>query len=197
MPLYEIQHHISLTSSQKDDLAIAITRIHSTKFLTPKMFVNVTYTDVSETRTYIGGKQRTGNHIKANVRSGPSRTQEDWNDLSRQIAAAWDDIVGKGLPKVRRAAPDPDTSLRSVILLGGLVGGLEAGFILPPAGGDVAWLQDNWEAFNRKADAGDEEFQEMVQEVKERGLLEGRSEKDDMKAAQKSMEEMLGWGDSA
>ena len=47
------------------------------------------------------------------------------------------------------------------------------GFILPPAGGDVQWLQDNWEAFNQRANEGDEEMAEMVREVQERGLMDG------------------------
>jgi len=162
-----------MTASQKDDLARAITRIHSTKFTTPSMFVNVTFTDVSETETYIGGRRRSGNHIRANVRSGPTRTQADWEDLSRQIDAVWGEIVGKGLPKVRRAEPEPDTSLRSVILLGDIIGGMEAGFTLPPAGGDVQWMRENLADFKQRAETGEEEFVEMVREIEERGLLEG------------------------
>ncbi|KAK5133685.1 hypothetical protein LTR08_007439 [Meristemomyces frigidus] len=197
MPHYTIEHAILLTSSQKDDLAVAITTIHSTKFSTPKMFVNVTFNDVSEARTYVGGKQRSGNHIKANVRSGPSRTQEDWNELSMQIARAWDDIIGRGLPKIKRGSEDPDTTLRSVVLLGDIIGGLEAGFVLPPAGGDAEWLQQNWKAFNRKADEGDEEFKELMKDVEVRGLLKEYDPDAEMKAAQARVNEMMGWGDSA
>lgn len=194
MPLYNVEHAIQMTVSQKDELAEAITRIHSEKFTTAKMFVNVVFTDVSEACTYIGGKRVTANHIKANVRSGRSRTQEDWNELCLQIEKAWKEIVGKGLPKTKRSAPDPDTSLRSVIILGGMIGGLEAGFILPPAGGDVQWLHENWAAFNKKAEEGDEEFKDMVAEVKERGLMEANG---NGVSAQQKLEEALGWGDSA
>ncbi|KAH9834318.1 putative oxalocrotonate tautomerase enzyme [Teratosphaeria destructans] len=196
MPLYEVQHTIPLTASQQDDLAVAITDIHSTKFTTPKMFVNVSYHDISKTVSYIGGKRRTGNHIRAHVRVGPSRTQEDWDDLSLQVTKAWDRIIGVGLPKVKRAALDPDTSLRSFIILGGLVGGVEAGFVLPPAGGDVKWLKENWDAFNKKAEEGDEDFVEMVREVKERGLMDGANGFD-IQSAQKRLDEELGWGESA
>ena len=38
-----------------------------------------------------------------------------------------------------RSAPDEDHTLRSCILLGGLIGGYEAGFMIPPAGDDVKW----------------------------------------------------------
>ncbi|KAF2764905.1 hypothetical protein EJ03DRAFT_331436 [Teratosphaeria nubilosa] len=197
MPLYEVQHSMPLTASQQDDLAVAITDIHSTKFTTPKMFVNVSYHDISKTVSYIGGKRRTGqNHVRAHVRVGPSRTQEHWDDLSLQVTKAWDRIIGVGLPKVKRAAPDPDTSLRSFIILGGLVGGVEAGFVLPPAGGDVKWLKENWDAFNKKAEEGDEDFVEMVREVKKRGLMEGANGFD-IENAQKRLDEELGWGESA
>ena len=81
-----------------------------------------------------------------------------------------------------------------MIVMGGLISGIEAGFTLPPAGGDVQWLHENWEAFNEKAEAGDEEFVEMVKEVKERGLMDGAN---GFQTPQQKLEEMLGWGDSA
>ncbi|TKA75976.1 hypothetical protein B0A55_03259 [Friedmanniomyces simplex] len=192
MPFYEFKHHIPLTVSQKDELAAAITTIHSTKFSTPKLFVNVDFHDVSQASTYVGGQRRTANHLFAHVRNGPSRRREDWVDLTSQIQQAWDKIVGPGLPKVRRADPDVDTSLRSIVLLGSMIHMTELGFTVPAAGGDVQWLQDNWEEFNRRAEGGDEDFKFMVKEVKERKLMET-----DGVSAQQKLEEALGWGDSA
>ncbi|EME41110.1 hypothetical protein DOTSEDRAFT_37805 [Dothistroma septosporum NZE10] len=215
MPLYEIQHICPLTTAQQDELAIAITRIHSTKFTTPKMFVNVKFTDAKEHVTYIGGKRRQGNHILANVRVGPSRTQKDWDSLCAEIVGEWNRIVP--MPKVKRylctmewrgkgtqwvgmmwltflrgrSAPDEDHTLRSCILLGGLIGGYEAGFMIPPAGGDVQWMKDNWDEFKMKAQS-DEEFKDMVDEVEERGLMNGAG-----KSSKQKLEEALGWGDSA
>lgn len=173
MPLYRIEHAILMTIGQQDELAEAITTLHSTRFRTPRLFVNVEFSDVSDSTTYIGGKRRRGNHIKAHVRSGPSRSSQDWNDLVRDIQQAWDRIVGPGLPKVRRGDPDPDTSLRSIILFGDIIGGLEAGFVLPPAGGDEAWLRENWTEFEGLAEKGDEDFGDLIKEVRERGLIEG------------------------
>ncbi|KAI7098267.1 hypothetical protein KC339_g9070, partial [Hortaea werneckii] len=168
MPLYEIQHYITLTISQKDELAEAITKIHSTKFSTPRMFVNVQFTSTSTLRTYVGGKPRQGNHIRATVRNGPSRTSEDWNDLTRQIQSAWTTVVGPGLPKLRRSdTEEADTSLRSIIICGEILGGMEAGFFLPPAGGDAGWIARNWGAFRERADRGEEEFRDLVAEVEE------------------------------
>ncbi|KAI7089903.1 hypothetical protein KC356_g2065 [Hortaea werneckii] len=203
MPLYEVQHYITLTISQKDELAEAITKIHSTKFTTPRMFVNVHFTDTSSQRTYVGGKPLQGNHIRGTVRNGPSRTSEDWNDLTSQIQSAWNSIIGPGLPKLKRSdTAEPDTSLRSVILCGEILGGMEAGFFLPPAGGDGEWIARNWEAFRERAAQGEEEFGDLVKEVEARGLLgkeEGKEEREEreLRREQARLEEMMGWGEHA
>lgn len=191
MPIYEIQHIIPLTPSQEDELAEAITTIHSTKFSTPRMFVNVKFTDTSQTTTYIGGKRRTGNHIIANVRVGPSRTQKDWDELCLDVLKAWDSIVP--MPKIKRSGEDKDYALRSCFILGGLTAGYEAGFLIPPAGGDVKWLEEHMEAFEKRAENGEEEFGDLVREVRERGLIDGANGK----SAKEKLEEALGWGDSA
>ena len=193
MPFYEIKHHIPLTTSQKDELAQAITRIHSTKFRTPKLFVNVAFTDVSNADTYVAGRRLTANHLHAHVRNNASRSRSDWKDIADQYQKAWDDIVGKGLPKVRRSDPDLDTSLRSIIFMGDLTFGMELGFVVPPAGEDVEWMQENWGEFNRRAEEGDEDFRYLVEEVQERKLMANG----DGKTAQQRLEEALGWGDSA
>jgi len=57
MPAYEIEHICKLTDDQKDQLAEAITKIHSKQFSTPRLFVNVRITDISNQRTYVAGKQ--------------------------------------------------------------------------------------------------------------------------------------------
>ncbi len=195
MPFYEIHHHYPLTSSQKSELASAITHIHSTTFSTPKLFVNVRFchNPTDSGINFVGGVVRPTNHVRAHVRSGPSRTRQDWQNLSNQIQSAWGKIVGPGLPSVRRAeeTADGDTSLHSIIILGDLIFGMELGFAYPEAGGDVEWLRSNMSEFEKRAEAGDDEIKGMVDEVKERGLL------GDGKTAQQRLEEALGWGDSA
>lgn len=57
MPRYEIEHVCSLTESQKDELAEAVTKIHSDTFSTPKFFVNLRITDVSQHNIYLAGKR--------------------------------------------------------------------------------------------------------------------------------------------
>lgn len=116
MPNYEIEHICRLTVSQQDDIAAAVTEIHSSKFKTPKLFVNVRFTDINEHTVYVAGKRRTTNRIFAYVRHGPSRTQQDYDDVSKQIIEAWDKIVP--LPQIKRSVEPASTELRMIMYLG-------------------------------------------------------------------------------
>lgn len=60
MPAYEVEHVVPLSEDQKDQLAEAITRIHSTQFNAPRLFVNVRITDTSKHQTYVAGKRVSG-----------------------------------------------------------------------------------------------------------------------------------------
>lgn len=178
MPFYTVHHVAPLSEQQQDALATAITKIHSDKFTTPKIFVNVRFNDISKEVRYVGGKRRAANLIEGNVRHGPSRTHGDYEDLITQIEAAWQKIV-------------PGSTMDRVVLNGSIVAGMEAGFILPAAGGDRKWIEENWEAFKSRAEAGDEEMREVVEDITERGLMT------DGKTALQRLEEALGWGDAA
>lgn len=54
--MYDIEHVCKLTPQQEDQLAEAITRIHSETFETPRIMVNVTIKDISGLHVYVGGK---------------------------------------------------------------------------------------------------------------------------------------------
>ncbi|KAI5207459.1 hypothetical protein E4T39_01878 [Aureobasidium subglaciale] len=138
MPAYEVEHISKLTDDQKDQLAEAITKIHSQQFSTPKLFVNYK-----------------SNRIFAYVRHGPSRTQSDYDAVSNALEEAWNKIV-------------PGTELRLVMYHGAIVAGMEAGFNIPPAGEDAAWIKKNWNEFVERAEAGDEHFKDLVEEYKGR-----------------------------
>ena len=193
MPYYEINHSIPLLPSQQDDLAAAITSLHSTRFSTPRLFVNVKFTDISQhSGFYIGGKKVTKSHILAHVRTGPSRSTSDFDALCSDISAARDEIVVP-LPKIKRSAPDTDheRKLYSVFVIGGLIAGREAGFEIPAAGKDGEWLAENLGAFKARAEEGQVEFVDLVKEIEERGLIRGQ------KTEAQKLEEIMGWGDSA
>ncbi|THZ24064.1 hypothetical protein D6C91_03435 [Aureobasidium pullulans] len=151
MPAYEVEHVCPLTDDQKDLLASAITKIHSQQFSAPKLFVNVRITDISGQRTYVAGKQYKSNRIFAYVRHGPSRTQSDYDAVSKALTQAWEEIV-------------PGTELRLVMFYGAIVAGMEAGFSIPQAGDDKQWIEENMEAFKRKAEEGDGHFRELIEE---------------------------------
>lgn len=55
--------------------------------------------------------------------------------------------------------------------VGSIVAGSEVGFAIPPAGEDRQWLKENIDKFQQKADEGDEDFKDMVEDVKSRGLV--------------------------
>lgn len=114
----------------------------------------------------MGGKQlQEDNYIVANVRSGPSRTQKEWDGLCEEVVKIWGEIVchdGKG---------DDGKGLRAVFVMGGLIAGWEAGFVIPKAGEDGEWLRKNLGEFERRARLGEGMFGDLVEEIGERGLL--------------------------
>jgi phenylpyruvate tautomerase PptA (4-oxalocrotonate tautomerase family) len=173
MPAYDIEHICELSDNQKDQLAEAVTKIHSEQFSTPRLFVNVRITDTSSQRTYVAGKQASqqqmsalyitdgksnlkqhkSNRILAYVRHGPSRTQADYNAVSTALEKEWQRIV-------------PGTELRMVLFYGAIVAGMEAGLFLPPAGQDAEWIKENWTTFVKKAEDGDDMFADMLEQYK-------------------------------
>lgn len=99
--------------------------------------------------------------IVAEVRHGPSRTQALYNNVLKTLGEAWSTIVGTS----------GDEELRAVLLLGGIVAGVEVGFPLPQAGHDAEWLKKHYSDFQKLADAGDGDFQDLMQELKTREVF--------------------------
>lgn len=58
-----------------------------------------------------------------------------------------------------------------VMFFGAITAAYEGGFMVPLAGGDQDWLKDNLAEFQSKADAGDEEFKDMIDDCKARKLV--------------------------
>jgi phenylpyruvate tautomerase PptA (4-oxalocrotonate tautomerase family) len=171
MPLYQIYHAVPLSNQQQDELAEAITTLHTTKFGVLRLFVNVWFSDVSAQNTYTAGKRRKGNHIRASVRLG-QRTHEDFRQLCRSIEEAWDRIVYQPIKRITVNATElKQFELHTLILGSSNPVGLEAGFELPVAGSDGDWLRRNWSQFQQKARDGEEEFVDLVKDVEERALL--------------------------
>jgi len=162
MPLYNVHYITPLTDRQQDALAEAITASHTTTFNAPRLFVNVIFTPVTTNR-YVAGKRKNTNLIVAEVRHGPSRTDELYQKVIKQVREAWERIVGT----------TGDQELRAVLVMGSIVAGVEVGFPIPPAGHDLEWLRKYYPQFQKLADSGDEDFQGLVQELKTREEFKG------------------------
>jgi len=159
MPLYLISHAVPLNNTQKDTLATEITKIHTTLFTTPSLFVNVRFTPADQHVGYVGGKKMQTNSISAHVRHGPARGKEMYDSLVRNVAKVWGTVVKE------------DKDIR-IFVLGDIVAGFEHGFKIPEAGGDKAWMRENMPEFERKAREGNEDMKDLIEEIKTRGLLD-------------------------
>ncbi|KAL4734610.1 hypothetical protein BDV11DRAFT_197951 [Aspergillus similis] len=165
MPFYQIEHCFPLQKAQRDELAQAITTIHTRKFATPSLFVNVRFTDSSQQYNYVAGKECAINRIVAYVRAGPTRSKADFDNVAVQILEAWNRIIN---PRNERHT---ERELKRVFVMGAITTGLESGFLLPPAGQDAAWLKDNTPRFQELAEQGNPEFVELMNEIQSRGDL--------------------------
>lgn len=101
--------------------------------------------------------QSSTNRIFAYVRGGPSRTQKHYDKLCISLVQAWNEIV-------------PGEELRLITVHGSITAGYEAGFSRPQAGEDKAWIKENLEAFQAKADGGDADFKALMLDIKDRQL---------------------------
>ncbi|XRM42883.1 hypothetical protein ABZX51_006093 [Aspergillus tubingensis] len=165
MPLYEIEHSIPLDKSQRDELAQAITHIHTRKFATPSLFVNIRFIDANSQHNYVAGKERAINRIMAYVRAGGTRTTADFDDLSQRVSEAWGKVVNKN------GEASKERQLNAVFVLGAITTGTENGFLLPRAGEDASWLKSNAPKFEELAKQGDGDFAGLVGEMRSRDDL--------------------------
>src|SRR5438034_11599497 len=115
MPWYDVEHAAALTQSQCDALAEKITALHTRTFMVPALLVNIQFRDASQDNTYVAGKRKLSNRIQANLRVGPGRPIQMYDDLAEQLEKVWYDVVGVG----------KDTELRAVLINGGRLTGRE------------------------------------------------------------------------
>jgi phenylpyruvate tautomerase PptA (4-oxalocrotonate tautomerase family) len=126
MPFYEIQHSTPLSPTQKHDLAQTTTRLHSTTFNAPSLFVNVKFTDVDNEDYFIGGRKRDGaNRIFVHVRGGGTRSHEAFAELAKEIEKLWYDMLG-----VKMDGNLGEKELYAVFIVPGIVA-REKGFAIP------------------------------------------------------------------
>jgi len=61
---------------------------------------------------------------------------------------------------------DDKRALHNVFIFEDLAAGAEQGFILPTAGQDREWVEENMDKFEKRAAEGDESMRVMVEEAK-------------------------------
>ncbi|KAF7553405.1 hypothetical protein G7Z17_g3635 [Cylindrodendrum hubeiense] len=166
MPLYEFEHAIRLTVTQRQALASAITDYHALTFNAPRFIVNCRFVDVSQgplSNTFVGGQPSQINRLFVSLRSGTGRTPAQLQGLSDKLESIWDEVVGKG-PREQR--------LRGIYIKGTLDAAKEGGFHLPMPGHFEQWVKDNTEEFKKLAAAGDPDFIQLVKEIRTRPVFQ-------------------------
>lgn len=124
MPLYDVEHTYPLSTTEQSTLAIALTDLHATRFSTPRIFVNVRFTDARQGPVvYRGGVLRESfNRIIIRTRAGESRSKEVYDEHCRSVVETWDKVVGKG---------GDEKLLRTVWVMAALTTALEMGVSRP------------------------------------------------------------------
>ncbi|KAM0256106.1 hypothetical protein ACHAQJ_005193 [Trichoderma viride] len=161
MPLYDVEYVTPLTPQQQEQLANAFTTVHSKRFNTPRYFINVRYTDVSNQVVFRGGILRKYNRLILRTRAGSNRSSEEYLQHCKDLVAEWEKVVGT----------EGELGLRTVWINGTLTQALEAGIGRPKTGEEDAWIAENLSHFKELAAAGDEDFIELMKELEVRGKL--------------------------
>jgi phenylpyruvate tautomerase PptA (4-oxalocrotonate tautomerase family) len=116
----------SLTDSQKDDLAKAITRIHADVTGAPPDLVHVIYNELAVADSYTSGEPSSDTIITGHIRAG--RSDADKQRLLREVAGA---AAASGRPLDTIAVVIRDVPAKYI---------LESGAIAPELGEEGAWL---------------------------------------------------------
>ena len=121
MPLYDIEHVTPLTAEQQEALAKAFTELHSTRFNTPRFFLNVRYTDASKQVVFRGGRRVLYNRLILRTRVGEQRSKDLYDEHCNDLIRIWEGIVGTA----------GTLQLRTVWVLGALTTAVECGIARP------------------------------------------------------------------
>lgn len=88
----QVLHSYPLTKQQIQALASSITKLHSTTFTTPSLFVHVSFKshDASELTYFVAGEHAVStNRITGMVRTSDKRSKAQFDELAGKIEEAW------------------------------------------------------------------------------------------------------------
>ena len=159
MPFYQVYHSLQLTDSQQQQIASAITEIHTRVFTSLSALVNVDFVDVSSRSVFVAGyRHKIPNTIQGGLRDGPTRTRAMYEQLCHELITMWDNIARNGETGLG------EDELR-VFLTGGMLAAVEGGFLIPEAGGDGDWFKENMTEIKKRAEAGQLVSQIMLEDM--------------------------------
>jgi hypothetical protein len=138
---------------------------------------------------YVGGKPHMTNYIIAHIRPRRPENKEKLNTLVQEITKIWNKYARPVVkePALALGGPtgthvknegrfesadldapgrlDDPRALHNCFVMEDIAAGAEQGFILPTAGQDGKWLEENMGAFQKRADEGDESMQGLLEEI--------------------------------
>ena len=164
MPNYVVTHQFDISESERTAIAQAITHTHGSMFSVPYLFVNVTFQPTSQYTSYAGGRRVVNaiNSVTGYVRN-VSRPQEQYAELCHRIEEGWKNAIGPNFSKEKQ--------LTSIFIQGIIAAGWEQGVMIPESGHDQDWMKERFADFKKRADSGEEEMKELVEDIERRKLI--------------------------
>jgi hypothetical protein len=128
----------------------------------PSAFVNTSFHHNPPSTIFVAGHPHATNYIHAHLRPrGPSAAPK-LRKLVETIMVIWNEHVKNG----GEGRLDDSKALHNVFIFEDLAAGAEQGFLLPLAGEEGDCVEENMQAFEKRAGEGDEAIKRLVWEVK-------------------------------
>jgi hypothetical protein len=111
---------------------------------------------------FVAGSPQATNYIHGHLRPRGPEGAPKLRELLGKIMAAWVEHV----KHEREGSLTDSKALHNVFIFDDVATGSEQGFLMPKAGEDKKWAEENMEAFEKRARDGDEAMKKMVEEAK-------------------------------
>ncbi|KAF2690471.1 hypothetical protein K458DRAFT_290325, partial [Lentithecium fluviatile CBS 122367] len=101
------------------------------------------------------------NYIHAHLRPRGPNTRPTLISITQSLTQIWNSLLQPTKP----GSLDDPRALHNVFLMEDIAAGAEQGFVLPLAGEDAQWAEENMQEFRRRAEDGEEGMRRLVEEV--------------------------------